>query len=113
MISMTWPQSLRHEATIDGRRVHFPPGQCALLEVLLLNPPWRFVEGDEMIEAIWPDPDLQPLGARGVVSVYACHLRRAGVPIEDRNPFGCGRGRFAAYRVPASARGETPRQASA
>jgi DNA-binding winged helix-turn-helix (wHTH) protein len=54
MITMRWPQYLRRECT-----VHLSRQQTEALSTLLMRYPDAVSHGD-LIEAIWPDPDLEP-----------------------------------------------------
>jgi DNA-binding SARP family transcriptional activator len=101
---MTLPQGLRREATINGVPVKLSPRRHALLELLLLSPPSRLVGVEEIVERLWPDPDLQPLGALDCLHIYIMQLRRLGVPIEGQH----GRG----WRIPEYARGTAWKQAA-
>lgn len=56
----------------------------ALLHRLML---YRPHEAPDMIEFLWPDPDLEPENATKTIYAMAHYWRRAGVPIE-----GCERG---------------------
>lgn len=58
-VSMTWPQMLRHEVAMDGYVVSVQPKSHAILVALLANR-GRTLSKNELIEAIWPDPDDEP-----------------------------------------------------
>jgi DNA-binding winged helix-turn-helix (wHTH) protein len=96
-VRMTAPQMLRDECTVGGELVRFAPSSFKVLLTLLVNRPNRYVTNAQLIERIWPNPDLEPSYARSVVRQYVLDLRRAGVRVV-RWP---GRG----YRIPAEARG--------
>ena len=101
LVAMRYAQSLRNECTIDGRSVRLMPKPTQVLELLLLTPPDRFVTKDDLVEWLWPDPDLQPLGAWNCIQVFLVRLRRAGVPVEGEWPArGC-----LGWRIPVEARG--------
>ena len=96
MISMTFPQYLRHECTVDGRIVRMRGLWAEALASLLVSHPARFVSRAEMIEAIWPNPDFEPDYASVMVDMCIHGLRRLGVAIEHDWGFG--------WRVPEHAR---------
>jgi DNA-binding response OmpR family regulator len=101
IVSMTVPQMRRHECTIDGTVVRLPPQVADLLALLLMRSPDDIVDRATIIEAIWPNPDLQPLTATIAIRVYVAALRRIGVPVETiGHSKGC-RG----WRIPVEARG--------
>jgi DNA-binding SARP family transcriptional activator len=98
------PQALRHEALIDGVLVKLSRMRHELLSLLLLRPPKSLVTLDEIIEALWPDPDLQPLGTLDCIHNFIMQLRRAGVTIVGQH----GRG----WMIPEYARGQPWRMAA-
>jgi hypothetical protein len=100
-VSMTVPQLHRHECTIDGMAIPLSPHETDLLSLLLVSAPGEVVDRDTVIEAIWPDPDLQPLTALVAIRVYVAALRRIGIGIDT---IGFGRG-CAGWRIPADCRG--------
>lgn len=91
MISMTMPQYRRRECSINGTSVHLRPMYIEVLSTLLAAGP-RFVSRTELIEAIWPNPELEPDYAWTLVDHCILSLRRAGVSIETH--WGIG------WRVP-------------
>lgn len=95
-VVMTAPMMRRSECLVDGRLVRLTPGQTNLLAVLLLKGP-VFTLWDELIEAVWPDPDLEPDQARRVLDVHMVRLRKRGIEIET----WWGEG----LRIPVEARG--------
>lgn len=101
-VTMSLPQALRGECRVDGRLVYLTPQLADVLAALLAAGP-RGLTWDEMIEAVWPDPDEQALDAEGVLTVRVHQLRRAGVPVENHPIWGRG------YMVPAEARDPSPR----
>lgn len=54
MITMSWPQYLRHECTVSGFRVKLSATQTELLLALLLRHPDHMTPG-ELAEMIWFD----------------------------------------------------------
>lgn len=58
-IRMTWPEYRRSECLYYGRRVLLCPSLAELLAILLLNR-GRAVQSSDLIEALWPNPDLSP-----------------------------------------------------
>jgi DNA-binding response OmpR family regulator len=106
-VSMTIPQLRRSECTINGVPHHLTPGRAEFLATLLVASPDHFLRPDDLIEALWPDPDLQPETAYWVLKVYAANLRRMGVVIEGGCEGHRGRGAaiFMGWRIPAAERG--------
>lgn len=98
-ISMTAAQLARGECVIgDMFRVRLTPCEINLLALLLITPPSCVVEFETIIEAMWPDPDTQPLTTIKIVSVIKYRLSLKGIPIDS-----CwGRG---LYSIPAERRG--------
>jgi DNA-binding response OmpR family regulator len=74
MIRMTWPQYRRSQCTADGRVVQLSPTEANVLLFLMLRPGW--VSVNELIEFIYPDPDLEPDAAGKTVSVFIYLLRQ-------------------------------------
>jgi DNA-binding SARP family transcriptional activator len=101
---MTLPQALRCEALCDDVIVRFSPMCHELLTLLLLSSPKRLLTLTTIVEVLWPDPDIQPLGATNRIHKCMMQLRRAGVDIEGQH----GRG----WRIPESARGVYWRRAA-
>jgi len=73
-ISMTWPQYCRGECTFDGERIALPPLEAKILMVLLIRR-GEVVSTTEMIEAIYPNPDLEPDWAESIIFSKFSHLR--------------------------------------
>lgn len=105
MICMTLPQYRRHECTIDGRLVHLCPQATELLATMLVSGPDRFLNADMLVQALWPDPDLEPNWAEVMIWRYVLWLRRAGIPIENAYSFG--------WRIPRHAREAQPERLAA
>lgn len=59
MIRMTWPQYLRKECSVGDFKVHLAPQQAEILAIMLMRYPLP-TDIVTMVEALWPDPDLQP-----------------------------------------------------
>lgn len=76
MITMTWPQYLRHECMVDGLTVRLAPADAELLLVLMLRYP-GWVPVSELIEALWPEPDDEAEWARNAVKARVSRLRGA------------------------------------
>lgn len=72
MITMTWPQYLRHECRVTAR---LSPQESELLSTLLVRHP-RPVTTAELIEAIWPDPDHEAEFAQSRVWALVCSIGR-------------------------------------
>lgn len=105
MIAMTLPQARRCECTLYGRVVRFPPMAARLLELLLMISPHRRVDQEEIIEWLWPDPDLQALNTMKITHIYIGQLRAGGVAIETE----WGRG----WSIPEHARNAVPMRLAA
>lgn len=59
LCSMTWPQYLRQECRHNGRLVRLSYYECELVSLLLMRR-GQIVPRGETIEALYPDPDLEP-----------------------------------------------------
>lgn len=105
MISMTLPQYRRHECTVDGRRIRLWSTWTEGLAVLLVSDPSGFVSRSTLIEAMWPDPDMEPDYAHTMVDRFVHELRRRGVTIENASGFG--------WRIPRWAREQQALQVAA
>lgn len=101
---MTLPQALRHEAMINGNLIRLRPLQHELLTLLLLRSPGHLVPAGDIVEALWPDPDRQPLATTDTIHFCVMQLRRIGVPVEVRRGLG--------WRIPEEARGVPMRRAA-
>lgn len=87
MVSMTLPQLRRHECTIDGRVVKLRHTLAELLALLLVSGP-KFLSRDDLIEALWPNPDFEPEWAETIIHLRIHELRAHGVEIESAYKFG-------------------------
>jgi DNA-binding response OmpR family regulator len=98
-VSMTARQLVRGECVVDDLlRVHLTRSEVDMLAVLLITPPGCVVDFDTIIEAMWPNPDTQPLGTQKIISVIKYRLRLKGIETDS-----CwGRG---IYSIPAERRG--------
>jgi len=87
-VSMTLPQLRRCECTlhftVGAWRQHLTRQTAEVLALLLVGAPDRFMTMDTLIEALWPDPDVQPLTARKIIYVRLCQLRSLGIVIDHR-----------------------------
>jgi hypothetical protein len=105
---MTWHEYCRNRCTIDGLRCRIAPAMAELLALLLLTDPKRFVSLDDILDVLWPNPDLQPETWRNVVSVHMSALVALGIQIERRVGRGMGQGSRSAdqgWRIPMTGRG--------
>jgi DNA-binding response OmpR family regulator len=102
VVSMNWPEFQRQVCVINDEEVSLTPQETELLLILLLKHPKRHTPVSELIEAMWPNPDLEPDWAAKRLQVLVFNLRGKGVEIESRYQFG--------YRIPVHARGDTPQQ---
>ena len=85
-ISMTWPQYLRSECTVDGKVYHLCGQEREILFMLLLH---RRVANEDMIEHLWPDADKQPLTPLWIFRKIKCQLNQRLGPV-IRNCYGFG-----------------------
>jgi DNA-binding response OmpR family regulator len=83
-ITMTAPQMRRGEVTVDGRTICVPKHLHDLLTLLVMNRdrPAMMTCG-ELIECLWPDPDVQPVSGTTYVSKLIYKLRLWGIPIDS------------------------------
>jgi len=79
-VGMTLPQSRRSHVTVGDREIYLTRQEHQIVEHLLLSRP-RYVTRDELIQVLWPDPDLEPDYAENTVGAHICRARRKGVPI--------------------------------
>lgn len=75
MISMTWPQYLRHRCRIGDFIVHLSPMETDLLSTLLIRYP-NPVTIKELIDVVYPDPDAEPEYPEGQIVQRMIHLAR-------------------------------------
>jgi DNA-binding response OmpR family regulator len=101
---MTLPLYAEGLCRISGRTKRLTRLETEILAVLLVAHPDRWTTIDDLIEAVWPDPDTQPLTANRDLGVYIWRLRRYGVGIETRFSHGRTPSRFNGYRIPREAR---------
>jgi DNA-binding response OmpR family regulator len=88
-VRITFAQSRRSEATINGVRVRLAPKMFKVLEILLMRSGTGCpVSKSEIVEHVWDDPDLEPEWAERTVDVYVMRLRRMGVLITTRLRLG-------------------------
>lgn len=108
IISMTIPLAARGRCLIDGREVYLTLTEQRLVEILLLQPPDRWLNYRWLTEALWPDPDRQPETGWKMISVYVRRIRDLGVPVENLKGWGyriaeanrpCAMGRGRAHRA--------------
>lgn len=71
---MTWPQYRRGVCFYYGSRVRLSNNEAELLSTLLLRRD-RFVSVNDLIEALYLDPDHEPDYARDCVAHALCRLR--------------------------------------
>lgn len=74
-ISMTWPEYLHCQCWYHGRLIKLRRLHADLLLVLLLNR-GRTLSRNELIERLWPDPNLEPEFAEEALRVQMMWLRR-------------------------------------
>lgn len=73
-ISMTYPQLLRQECTVDGSIIKMSPIMTNVVERLLLRR-GHLVEWDEVMSAAYPNPDDEPETAHDSVKVILTRHR--------------------------------------
>lgn len=75
-ISMTWPQYLRGECTLNGRhRIHLTKQEAEILSVLLIRRNLQ-TSVELLIDVLWPDPDNSPECADDMVRTLIVRLRK-------------------------------------
>lgn len=74
-LRMTWPQYQRRECTFKNTTVRLSPTQREILATLLMRR-GQLVRRDELIEAVYPDPDKEPETSYLVVDRMMWLLRR-------------------------------------
>ncbi|HET7255611.1 MAG TPA: winged helix-turn-helix domain-containing protein [Xanthobacteraceae bacterium] len=73
-IEMRWADYMRRECVYLGRRVQMTPRHCDILSILLLNR-GQMLTTNEIIERLWPDPDLEPEWPKDTVRTHIYQLR--------------------------------------
>lgn len=76
---------LRGEVEVGGLIVYLSRQQVEVLSTIMMRP---LTSKAQIIEAVWPDPDLEPDSADNMVSGIISKLRRKGVPIGNRHGLG-------------------------
>lgn len=80
LIRMTWPMYRRQQIAVGDRLYGLSPQQTEIMFVLLSR--HGYVSKNDLIEAVWPDPELEPDTASAVITTQVCLLRkRAGIEI--------------------------------
>lgn len=82
-VSMTLPQAMYNQCWLDGRRVKLSPCECRMLSLLLVTPPNHLISDDVLIEAVWPDPDRQPLNTTRILGILKYRLRKKGLAVRS------------------------------
>lgn len=82
---MTWPMYLRRRVEVDGREIRLTSFEAEVALLLLLR---RTVPMAEMIEWLWPEPDLEPDWAVSTILVLTSRMRSKGVPVINRRQIG-------------------------
>lgn len=87
MISMTWPQYLRGECRVSGFTVRLSPQEAELLSEMLVRYP-REVKEEELVAALWPDPETEPEWALANLRALVHRVRHkiGGFRIGNRGP---------------------------
>lgn len=84
MITMTWPQYQRCECRLTVSLSHL---EREMLSTLLIHYPLA-VSIPDLIDAVYPDPDTDPLTADRQIECIAGRLRRKGIRIaRDRRGY--------------------------
>lgn len=86
MIRMTWPQYRRQEIEVRGQVIRLSKSQAEIAFALLVRP--GVVSFNDLIEAVWPDPDFEPDYARNILSIQIHKMRRKGIPVVNYHSRG-------------------------
>ena len=88
MISMTWPQYERKDCSFRGQVIRLTTTECEIVSTLLMRR-GQAVPYEDIIGALWPNPDLEPDYAYNIIMQYRRKLTRKlpGV-IECRHSVG-------------------------
>ena len=100
-IKATW----EYFPTVNGVPIELRPLAARLLERLLMSAPGEWIATADIIEWLWPNPDVQPLFADKIISQGVGSLRRNGIFVETSFARGSGCP-IKAYRIPAEYRRE-------
>jgi DNA-binding response OmpR family regulator len=79
--------ALANMAEVNGCEVRLGSKMARLLEVLVLRGP-HWSDWALLTEALWPDPDTQPLAAHALIRRAVGRLRKLGVEIETWHGVG-------------------------
>ena len=93
---LTWPMLGRYEVQLleigqQPLTLHLAPQEMALACAFIMNR-GRVLARSDLIEAVWPDPDVEPSDAKGIVGQLIHRLRKKQIHVETHY----GRG----YRLP-------------
>lgn len=77
MVSMSWMQ-YRHLGLcrVHDTLIYLTELETEIVSTLLMAKPNSLITHKEMIERVWPDPELQPETASKVLGVYYTLLRK-------------------------------------
>ena len=83
VITMSYPESTRLEARINGRPVRFYPTTHDLLTIMLIRGPRIFTTRNEMVDLLYAHRlDGGPLTACNRISQMLLQMAKLGVPFE-------------------------------
>jgi hypothetical protein len=86
-VTMTWTQYRYGYCSVDGDEVKLSHQERELILRLLLTRPGDWVAVQDLVDWIWPDPDLQPMTAHISIDRLAYRLASKGINIEARRAF--------------------------
>ena len=72
-ISMTWPEYKRSQCRLDGNVIQLRPKEVEVLLLCLLRR-GQTVTWQELVEWVYPDPDVEPYYALRNIYIYAWRL---------------------------------------
>ena len=75
MIKLMWHGYKKGVVQVDDESVHVPRQPMEILFFLMVHR-GNFCPVEDLISAIWPDPDQEPDYAHDMVKVYICRLRK-------------------------------------
>lgn len=83
LIRMTIPMARRQEVEINGEVVRITRRRAHLLLEVLLIRGHKWSSVNDLIEAIWPNPDFEPDYAKNAIQQHIMSLRDLGIEITN------------------------------
>jgi hypothetical protein len=80
-VTMSWAQYQMCYCRVDGKLTKLTPKQADVLFRLLVAPPGHQVSPQDLLEFVYPDPDLEPDYAENCLVIFIHQLRMKGIPI--------------------------------